>query len=99
MSLTNVQTGAALLDRERPGWEQKIDSATLDLNTCTQCILAQVFGSYQAGVAALVPTLWFEHRSNHLPWVFAHGFSVPTGDPNTLIPLWREEIASRLKAD
>ena len=39
----NVERGAELLDREKPGWERKIDVETLDLSSCSECILGQAF--------------------------------------------------------
>jgi hypothetical protein len=38
-----VAKGAALLDREEPGWEQRIDLETLALDDPCKCILGQLF--------------------------------------------------------
>lgn len=38
-----VADGAAWLDEKYPGWFDKIDLAILDLGSCTQCVLGQVY--------------------------------------------------------
>jgi len=38
-----VKRGAALLDRERPGWEKKMDISKFDIWHSDRCILGQVF--------------------------------------------------------
>jgi hypothetical protein len=35
--------GAALLDEEVPGWADRIDVPTLDLGSCTLCVLGQLY--------------------------------------------------------
>ena len=40
-----VARGAAWLDSEQPGWERRIDLATLDLQDSCRCVLGQVFGT------------------------------------------------------
>jgi hypothetical protein len=49
----NVQRGAAFLDEHVPGWRAHVDPYTLDLSYCRQCVLGQVFGDYNDGVALL----------------------------------------------
>lgn len=41
-----VAKGAALLDRERPGWAQQIDTGTLRMETSCFCVLGQLEGSF-----------------------------------------------------
>ena len=53
-----VRKGAALLDRECPGWEKKIDMSNLQMSSGSRCILGQVFvngfsSGYYKGIAAL----------------------------------------------
>ena len=48
-----VEAGAALLDERAPGWRAKIDTAVLDLNSDSRCILGQVFGGYVAGLESI----------------------------------------------
>ena len=42
-----VARGAALLDERIPGWDQRIDLDTLDIDSCQNCVLSQLFGSPQ----------------------------------------------------
>lgn len=48
-----VAAGMALLDQERPGWRQEIDLGTLDLGSCSVCVLGQIFGDYEDGLSEL----------------------------------------------
>jgi hypothetical protein len=41
-----VERGMALLDRIAPGWEERIDLRTLDINNGCFCILGQLYGEY-----------------------------------------------------
>lgn len=41
----NIERGTALLDRERPGWENMIDLRRLDLASTNDCVLGQVYGA------------------------------------------------------
>lgn len=43
---TRVQRGAALLDRDRPGWFNRIDVGTLTLSDPCGCIVGQLIGNY-----------------------------------------------------
>jgi hypothetical protein len=42
----NVARGAALLDQKIPGWEHQINVASLDIGSCNDCIIGQLFGGY-----------------------------------------------------
>ncbi|HEY0011003.1 MAG TPA: hypothetical protein VGB97_03820 [Candidatus Paceibacterota bacterium] len=43
----------ALLDENHAGWDAAIAPDRLDLLSCTQCVLGQVFGRYHAGCKQL----------------------------------------------
>lgn len=55
-----VQKSVALLNRRVPGWQERIDTATLDMSEpwieddrCSGCILAQLYDRYTVGLVAL----------------------------------------------
>lgn len=48
-----VAAGAALLDQKRPDWHRQINSEFLDLRSCFECVLGQLFGGFGAGAAIL----------------------------------------------
>jgi hypothetical protein len=48
-----VRAGAALLDKERPGWRDQISPAELDISCSWRCVLGQLYGSYTTGLDAL----------------------------------------------
>ena len=52
-NMTAVENGAAVLDREVPGWIFLINLDTLDLEDCNRCVLGQVFGGFWTGMATL----------------------------------------------
>lgn len=49
----HVADGVAMLDGFRPGWEDAIDEFTLEIESCTACVLGQIFGSFSHGLRAL----------------------------------------------
>jgi hypothetical protein len=47
--MKTVENGAALLDERLPGWANEIDAEELDLERSCNCVLGQLFGSYDKG--------------------------------------------------
>lgn len=89
-----VSKGAALLDREQPGWSEVIDIAHLEMWHCRRCICGQIFGDLDAGLGHF----GFSELESEL-----HGFDVRTADCEyfgdsawmELGRCWREEIRRR----
>lgn len=79
-----VESGAKLLDVQRPGWDSLIDIAQLDIASTSKCILGQVYGTYAVGVK----DLGIDGRSHE------YGFTAypHVADVNSV---WRELIAFR----
>lgn len=49
-----VQAGCEYLDEIRPGWEHLIDLGSLNLHSCTDCVVGQLAGpDADLGIAAL----------------------------------------------
>jgi hypothetical protein len=48
-----VCAAAAMLDRVKPGWRDRIDPATLDLRSNELCVLGQLYGDYRRGLVSL----------------------------------------------
>lgn len=42
--LERVEKGAGFLDRHYPGWWQHMNLGTLDIASCQECVLGQVYG-------------------------------------------------------
>lgn len=55
MSTTDerVEAGAKMLDERLPGWRDWIDPDSLQLIDGCHCVLGQLFGDYDRGVALL----------------------------------------------
>lgn len=75
----NVLRGIELLDRQVPGWREKIDWNELSMGHCKKCILGQLFGHFDKGVRKL---------AIKTPSPF--GFNT-VGSYVALTELWREE--------
>lgn len=52
---TYVQTGAAVLDQQRPGWARDIAAQIecFDIKSCAHCVLGLLYGDYSDGVNVL----------------------------------------------
>jgi hypothetical protein len=46
-----VAAGVALLDEQRPDWDQAIDLHTLQISSCTRCVLGQLHSDVSHGYA------------------------------------------------
>ena len=68
-----VQRGIAFLDRNAPGWRDKIDLATLDLVNCKRCVIGQIFGEYVKGVNVILGEAGRELREQ---FVSDHAFAL-----------------------
>jgi hypothetical protein len=90
-----VAAGAALLDRNRPGWHVQVDPARLDMAAEYDDLLGQLLGHFQVGLDTLTP-------AGVKPWSFAvaHGFDLPPveagwGAYAQLTACWRSELLRR----
>jgi hypothetical protein len=86
-----VKRGAALLDEKRPGWAREIALDRLAMNSCFNCVLGQVYGSYFAGLDALQVAVGYGSEG---------GFDRDPDEPYrqthaALADLWRDEIRAR----
>lgn len=82
-----VAAGAALLDRERPGWWEEVDTERLRMASCWRCILGQLCGYFYDGVRQL-----FGDEGRQLS--LDHGFYEPYRI-HDLDRLWLAAIAER----
>ena len=78
----SVQRGAALLDKENPGWERKINLRKLDMADPELCIIGLLYGNYLVGLRSL--KLYLGMSAN------LHGFGAAGNR------LWRKVILERL---
>ena len=89
--------GALLLDKERPGWEKRIDVGRFDMHSSVDCVLGQLWGSYQTGVDQLgMTSLYIERVGLGFSASIAglSGFRCKTlSDP--LTEDWKQQIADR----
>jgi len=96
-----VARGAALLDRERPGWAAEIAIDELAMASCNDCILGQIYGRYTVGLSSVF-------RDTEASWLSpAHyGFTLYDGEQvqdfketmlrfRELADAWRTEIRAR----
>ena len=88
-----VARGAALLDEKIPGWDERIDLARLQMHSCHDCVIGQLFTSvgdcvtpYGRGMEAL--GVW--DLRGDAP---GHGFDGE--DADALNAEWRRVITAR----
>jgi hypothetical protein len=49
-----VLAAAEVLDEKGPeDWRERIDPSTLEVASCSECVLGQIFGGYHLGLKAL----------------------------------------------
>ena len=86
-----ARKGAQLLDQRYPGWEQRVNPATLNIEDGRCCVLGQI-GSYHILAEEL-----FGDGDTGYDAEYDHGFftSWPLSQRDALNACWREEIASR----
>lgn len=92
--MDTVKRAAALLDRAKPGWENLIDTETLDLigvNSSRDCVLGQVYGDFWTGADEFFRTCPpdFEVTAETDP------FNEYSGQDNEHTLRWLEEIQDR----
>ena len=82
-----VEAGAALLDRKRRSktWRRKIDLKQLNLESCQDCILGQLYGGYSVGLDRL-------ERNGEWIWPDELGFDPAATDHRPLTRAWCEYI-------
>jgi hypothetical protein len=101
-----VARGAEVLDRHRPGWYRRVNLGTLQLETCTMCVLGQLGleegkgFSNMCGVLLNAENAWGLSPGSTVQWGFA---SEPDeGKPQfwrTLTDAWKAFITARLRED
>lgn len=69
---SRVARGAKLLDRAQPGWEERIDTETLNIASIDRCVLGQLYGSYAKGMEKLSVSI-YDHNS--MRFSINHGFA------------------------
>ena len=85
MAMLKVKAGATLLDRRCPDWASRIDVGRLDLWSTRQCVLGQLFESFEIGLGKLGS-----------PSSYWRGFSAPTEyERGQLAVRWVREIQAR----
>ena len=88
-----VRAGLTWLDTNHPGWLKRINRDLLHVGSNKACILAQLFGGFDAPVVRAVP----------LASLKAMGFTASnpkkyTEETDALTNEWRKEIALRNRA-
>lgn len=69
-----VKKGAAWLDENHPGWEQRIDLSKLHMNRCESCVIGQAVGKYWAVTIEAARNAEYDGGGD--VWAAEHGFDV-----------------------
>ena len=88
-----IKRGAEYLDKNFPGWFNKVDIDRLNLGNCSDCVIGQLTGSYYG----------WSHKFRDNPVSFGFIFA-PSDFFNNLsytdlTDAWREYILDRRKSD
>jgi hypothetical protein len=51
--MTPAEKIATLLDEKRPNWYNEVDTKTLDMDSAQECLMGQLYGQYNLGMAAV----------------------------------------------
>lgn len=91
--------GAALLDKQRPGWWLSIDGERLDMGQCNLCVLGQVYGDFIEGFTRLNLNALDGEDGKLLRDCVDLGFDIEGEIGFTeLADAWRVEIGKRSEA-
>ena len=88
-----VEKGAAWLDRERPGWRDRIDLSNLDLGSGRHCVLGHEFEREAANVWLSGFTYALRIYKHSVNWDVEHGFCPSTSRSGPLTRAWKVVIA------
>lgn len=91
-----VARGAALLDAEVPGWVQRVDPGLLALESCTSCLLGQLFGDYVTGYRCVVLPRRMAAAQYGFDITMAESRGIRRVQYRRLTDAWLEAIASRV---
>lgn len=103
--LMRVHRGAALLDLRRPGWAAKVALDRLAMDSCTECILGQLYGQYLHGRRKLGLGNWSASADRGFALSPDDGVALGTDEGQKPIrfaalgALWRREVRSRLAGE
>ncbi|SMC95723.1 hypothetical protein [Lentzea albidocapillata] len=94
-----VARGAARLDCAQPGWAMRVDVTVLDLQSTTDDLLGQIFGSHYNGI----DTLGLTREASQSHGFYAHCASVDHGcscdaEYARLTAEWARVVTSRQAA-
>lgn len=79
-----VDNGAGLLDQYGPhDWRERIDPARLDIDTGTNCVIGQLYGDWEQGLAELELRDWSDDAT------FYGLYPAEDGDGEALTASWR----------
>lgn len=94
-----VENGAKLLDQKNPTWASKIDIEGLDLHSCSECLLGQLYEYYDDGVLELFDVDGDEEDLDEFMRDDAsnHGYDCNTSELGEITELWVDAIQSRLE--
>lgn len=92
----DVQRGAALLDKQFPGWENRVDLGELTFPDTERCVLGQQFGTVQAGYTAVGVPDDVEVDGAYRDGGCHYGFNSDSGDSwASYRDAWEKEILKR----
>jgi hypothetical protein len=74
-----INEGVALLDRIKPGWYHQVELQMLNMNSCFNCVMGQLFGEFTKATEEVG-----HHPPDRWEWAAQYGFALTEneeGDP------------------
>jgi hypothetical protein len=88
----DVANEALRLDEVEPGWARRVDGPRLDMGSCADCVLGQVFGWYSSGFLRLAG----RGDGRIAAWAYHPGHPLHDATSRARLgPLWLAEVAAR----
>lgn len=94
----NIKKGMALLDKKKPGWEQHINLLHLNIGDSYECVLGQLYGSFQDGIYVIFEPLTIAEYWETADKAIEHGFLVVCSmtAEKVCTQEWKDAIEMRL---
>lgn len=81
-----AREGAKFLDKVEPGWYRKVNPLKLDMRSCVDCVLGQLYGEFILGMETLMRRglgyhfLWFGFATDELKHATFSGLTIAWSD-------------------
>jgi len=88
-----VKRGVRLLDKKIPDWRSQLEATKLDMSSCYNCVLGQLYGEYLRGLEVL--NIERNYFAENLGFdIFNYPTNTCKNDYNELQQTWEKELTN-----